>query len=193
MRAAGVVLAGIVLLAGCGKEERNEAVHLTKILNDKRSDYAKADATEKELVANAQAWCGGIKANGAGRGRELDQNAAVAAELAKSAVAISGELGRVRQAISEQPVKKEFTRDVRNQLIEQLTRRQRTLQDMRALLEKSAPQFQEFRRSKTYAGDTYPGEIGSLDTMLQAYRAPRDSVGTALEALKTKYGLSGKP
>jgi predicted 2-oxoglutarate/Fe(II)-dependent dioxygenase YbiX len=120
----------------------------------------------------------------------LDQNAAVAAELAKSALEISSQLSQVRQAIDGQPLKEAYPRSVRNELTTQLTKRQRLLQDMRALLEQSAPQFQEYRQSKTYAGDTYPDGVGKLDALLRAYRAPEDALGVALAALQTKYGLN---
>ena len=43
---------------------------------------------------------------------------------------------------------------------------------------------------KTYAGDTYPDGIGKLDMMLRTYKEPEDAIGTALAALRVKYGLS---
>ena len=120
----------------------------------------------------------------------MNQNATVATELAKSAVAASAELSQVRQAVDGQPLTEEYPRSVRNALITQLTKRQRTLQNMRALLQQSATQFLEYRQSKAYVGDTYPDGIVKLDSVLQAYRAPEDAVGTALAALNAKYSLS---
>jgi hypothetical protein len=61
---------------------------------------------------------------------------------------------------------------------------------MRALLEESAPQFLDYRKIKTYTGDTYPDGIGKLNTMLGTYKEPEDAIATALAALKEKYGLS---
>src|SRR5579871_2631098 len=81
-----LLLAGAALFTGCGKQERIEAVQFAKVLTEKKPDFAAADAIEKDLVKSARAWCAGITTNGAGRGAELDQNAAVAAELAKSTV-----------------------------------------------------------------------------------------------------------
>jgi hypothetical protein len=185
-----LLLAATALLTGCGKQERTEAVQLARVLTEKKANFAAADAIEKDFVSSARAWCSGITANGAGRGAELDQNATVAAELAKSAVAASAQLSQARQAVDDQPLKEEYPRSVRNALITQLTKRQRLLQDIRALLEASATQFLEFRHSKTYAGDTYPDGIGKLDLLLRAYKAPEDAVETALAALKTKYSLS---
>jgi len=185
-----LLLAAVALLTGCGKQERTEAVQLAKVLAEKKANFASANTIEKDFVSNARAWCGGITANGAGRGAELDQNATVATELAKSAVAVSMQLSQVRQAVDSQPLKEEYPRDVRNVLITQLTRRQRLLQDMRALLEQSATQFLEYRSNKAYMGDTYPEGIGKLDALLHTYKAPEDAVGTALAALKAKYGLS---
>ena len=185
-----VVLAGAVCLAGCGKQEHNEAVQLAKALSAKKADYASANATEKDFIASARAWCGGITTNGAGKGAELDQYASVATQIAASAVAVSATVGQVRQVLDGQPLKEEFPRDVRNTLITELTKRQRQLQDMRALLEQAAPQFLEYKKVKTYVGDTYPDGIGKLNAMLEAYKEPEDAIATALTALKTKYGLS---
>jgi len=152
----------------------------------------------KDLISNARAWSGGITANGAGRGAELDQNAAVAAELARNTVAVSSQLSQVRQAIDSLPLKEEYPREVRDVLTTALTKRQRALQEMRALLEQSATQFLEFRQSKTYTGDTYPDGIGKLEALLHAYMSPDDAVATAIAALQEKYelkdsDLSGKP
>jgi hypothetical protein len=184
-----VLMAAAVCLAGCGKQERNEAVQLAKALGAKKAEYASASAIEKDFVASATAWCAGITTNGAGHGAELDQNAAVASSIAKSAVAVSAQLGQVRQVAEDQPLKEEFPRDVRNALITQLTKRQRMLQDLRALLELAAPQFLEYRNNKSYAGDTYPDAIAKLNAMLGAYKEPEDALATALGALKEKYSL----
>ncbi len=185
-----LLLAGIASITGCGKQERLEAVQFAKALTQERATFSSANANEKELVTNARAWCGGIVANGAGRGIELDQNAAEATQLAKSAVAISSQLSQVRHAIDSQPLKEEYPVDVRDVLTTALTKRQRTLQNIRALLEQSAPQFLDFKHSATYKGDTYPDGVGKLDTMLRAYMAPEDALATAIAALREKYGLS---
>src|ERR1035438_3722325 len=97
-------MAAVVCIAGCGKAERIEAVQLAKALAAKKADYASANATEKDFVASARAWCGGITTNGAGRGAELDQNATVAAEIAKSAVAVSTQLSQVRHGVEQLPL-----------------------------------------------------------------------------------------
>ena len=185
-----LLLAAVAFITGCGKQERTEAVQFAKALTEQKANFASANTIEKDFVGSARAWCGGIMANGAGRGVELDQNAAVAVELAKSAVSISSQLSQVRQAIDGQPLKEEYPRNVRNVLTTQLTKRQRLLQDMRALLEQSAPQFLEYRRSKAYVGDAFPDGVGKLDVLLRAYKVPEDALGTALAALQAKYGLS---
>jgi hypothetical protein len=194
MRISNFVLyllpAVVGFVTGCGKQERNEAVQLAKVLNAKKADYASSNTIEKDFVNSARAWCAGITTNGAGRGAELDQNSSVATEIAKSAVAVSTQLSQVRQVVDDLSLKEEFSKDVRNTLITQLTKRQRTLQDMRAQLEQAAPQFLEYRKMKSYAGDTYPDGIGKLNSLLGMYKEPEDSVAAALTALKTKYGLS---
>ena len=176
---------------GCGREERTEAVRLAKVLTEKQADFARANTIENDFLASARAWCGGITAGGAGRGVELEQNAVVAAELAKSAVAASAELGQIRQAVSAQSLTQQYLQGVRGTLITQLTTRQRMLQELRVLLEQSAPQFLQYKKDKTYAGDTYPGEIAKLSAFLAAYKGPEDAVGAALTDLKTKYHLTG--
>jgi len=185
-----LLLAAVAFIAGCGKQERAEAVQFSKALKEKKANFASADTIEKDFVSSARAWCGGITTKGAGRGAELDQNAAVAAELAKSAVAISAQLSQVREAIDGVSLKEEYPKSVRNELTTQLTKRQRQLQDMRALLEQAAPEFLEYRKSKAYVGDTYPNGVGKLDALLGAYKPPEDALGTALGALQAKYSLS---
>jgi hypothetical protein len=194
MRISNFVLyllpAAVACVTGCGKQERNEAVQLAKALTAKKADYASSNTIEKDFVNSARAWCAGMMTNGAGRGAELEQNSAVATEIAKSAVAVSTQLSQVRQVVDDLALKEEFPKDVRNTLITQLTKRQRALQDMRAQLEQAAPQFLEYRKMKSYAGDTYPDGIGKLNTMMGTYKEPEDAIATALTALKTKYGLS---
>jgi hypothetical protein len=58
------------------------------------------------------------------------------------------------------------------------------------MLEKSVPEFVEYRHSKTYAADTYPTGIAELAARLQTYKLPPDEVASALAGLKTKYKLS---
>ena len=183
-------LAAVACTTGCGKQERIEAVQFAKVLTEQKANFTSANTVEKDLVSNARVWCGDITANGAGRGAVLDQNAAVAAELAKSAVAISSQLSQLRHAIDGQPLKEEYPRQVRDELTTQLTKRQRLLQDMRALLEPSALQFLEYKHSKGYVGDTYPDGVGKLDALLGAYKPPNDALGAALAALQAKYRLS---
>ena len=185
-----MLLVSVGFIAGCGKQERMEAVQFSKVLGEKKAVFANASRSEQELISSAQAWCGGITANGAGRGVELEQNASVAGQLAKSAVAISNQLSEVRQAIDGQVLTEEYPRGVRNELIGQLTKRQRRLQDLRALLEQAGPQFLEYQGNKAYKGDSYPDGIGKLDPVLRASKDPPDSLGAAIAALKTKYGLN---
>uniref|UniRef100_Q01VX2 Lipoprotein n=1 Tax=Solibacter usitatus (strain Ellin6076) TaxID=234267 RepID=Q01VX2_SOLUE len=178
-----------VLLVGCGKEERTEASQFSKTLTAKQANFASANTLEKSFIASARDWCGGITANGAGKGQALDQNAAVAAELAKNAVAIGAELSQVRQAVDDLALKSEFPQGVRATLATQLTKRQRYLQEMRALLEQAGPEFLTYKANKSYAGDLFPGSLNKLEAMLERYAIPNDDVGNALTALKAKYEL----
>jgi len=92
---------------------------------------------EKDFLASARSWCDSIMADGAGRGDQLNQNAAVAKDLAKSAAFISTQVGLVRQAVYDEPIKQEYAQGIRLNLITQLTKRQRSLQEARALLDDS--------------------------------------------------------
>jgi hypothetical protein len=183
------LLAGVALFSGCGREEHAEAVRFSKTLQQKSADFASANAMEKEFLASARSWTGSIMENGAGRGDQLNQNAAVARDLAKSAAFISTQVGAVRQAVYDEPIKQEFPQSIRLSLITQLTKRQRTLQEVRALLDDSAPEFLDLRLSKEYKGDSYPGGIPKLSAMLGSYTSPQDLVGEAIKSLKTKYDI----
>ena len=183
-------LAAVACITGCGKQERIEAVQFAKVLTEQKANFTSASTIEKEFVSNSRVWCADITANGAGRGATLDQNAAVAAELAKTAVAISSQLSQLRHAIDGQPLKEEYPRQVRDELTTQMTKRQRLLQDMRALLEQTAPQFLDYKHTKGYVGDTYPDGIDKLNALLGDYKPPDDALGAALAALQAKYHLS---
>jgi hypothetical protein len=183
-------LAAAVLLAGCGGQARNESLQFAKALNAKKADFEKANTLEKDFVASARAWAGGITANGSGKGNALDQNSSVSAQLAKSAVAVSTQISQVRQAIDAVEMTDEFPRGVRNTLATELQRRQRQLQELRSQLEQAAPQFLEYKLRKGYAGDSYPDGVGRVDSLLRSYSSPADSLGAALAALQEKYGFS---
>lgn len=187
-----LLLATAMFMGGCGKEERSEAVRFAKALAGEKAAFVTANTTERDLVNNARAWCGGITTNGAGRGVELDRNAAMAAELGKSVVAISTQLSAVRQAINRESLTKQYPRDVRAELTDQLTKRQRMLQEMRVLFEQAAPQFLEYKQNNAYVGDTYPDGVAKLDALLRTYSPPNDAVSAALTALQTKYRLEGE-
>ena len=183
------LLAAVALFSGCGKEERTEAVRFCKTLQQKSDDFVKANAMEKDFLASALSWCGSIMANGAGRGDQLNQNAAVAKDLAKSAAFIGTQVGAVRQAIYDESLKQEYPQSIRVNLITQLTKRQRLLQEERALLDDSAPAFLDLRLSRDYKGDAYPGNIPKLNAMLGTYMSPEDVVAEAIQSLRTKYNI----
>lgn len=187
------IFAAAVLLTSCGKQERAEAERFHDALAAKQANAASADRIESEMVTNARAWCGAITAGGGGKGVELDQNASVAAELAKSAVAVSTELSAIRQAVDAETLTAEFPRNLRATLITQLTLRQRYLQDVRSVLEDSAAQFRAYAQSRAYNGDTYPEGMAKLAGMLGTYKPPEDAVGSAITALASKYNLPPRP
>jgi len=98
-------------------------------------------------------------------------------------------VGAVRQAVYDEPVKEEYPQSIRLSLITSLTKRQRSLQDLRALLDDSAPSFLELKLSPDYKGDSYPGGIPKLNAALEAYKNPEDVVAAAIASLKTKYNI----
>jgi hypothetical protein len=183
-------LAAILLLSGCGREERTEAVKFCKVLKQGQRDFAAVNAMEKDLLSGTRSWCGAITASGAGRADQLGRNADQAGDLARSASLISTQLGHARQAVYDQVLKKEYPQEIRTTLIQQLTARQRALQELRALLEDSAAGLLELRGNRAYTGDTYPGAVGKLNATLATYKEPRDLVAEALNDLKMRYGIT---
>lgn len=183
-------LAAIVLSVGCGKEERREAAALNKVLTEQHSGFTSSIANEKDFVSSVRGWCAGITTAGGGRGATLDQNLTVAQDLAKSAAAISAQVGQVRQAVYDLPLQKEFTQGVRSTLIGELTRRQRELQEFRSALQDTATAFDGFRQSRDYKGETYPAGIDKLSQALQRYKEPGDALADALNTLSAKYGAA---
>jgi hypothetical protein len=186
------VLALAAILGGCGGKERAEGLQIAKALKQHQADFASANQLENELINGARSWCASIIANGAGRGAQLEQNAAVAEGLAKSAVEVSNRLSGLRTAIADLAVEQEYGMGVRGDIITALTQRQRQLQELRALLQQIAPQFLEYKTQKNFAGDSYPGEIQKLDALLRAYSAPKDLVGDTLKALSEKYSFTAE-
>jgi len=183
-------LAVALFWTGCGREERREAIAFSKFLAQKKADFAAANALEKDLLGSTRSWCEGIISNGAGHGKELDENADSAKQLAQSVSVVTSQLGQLRQAVYDWPLKQEYPQTVRSALVNQLMKRQRMLQDVRATLTAAATDFLGFRQSRAYTGDTYPAGIDKLNSMLGTYSSPEDSLGKAIDDLKTKYKLS---
>jgi hypothetical protein len=157
------LLAAVALFSGCGKEERMEAVRFSKTLQQKSADFASANAMEKDFVAK---------------------------DLVKSAQFISTQVGAVRQAVYDTPIKQEYAQSIRVDLITQLTKRQRFLQEARALLDDAGPGFLELGLGPGYKGDSYPDSIPKLNVLLEGATSPADVVGAALQSLKTKYDIT---
>ena len=185
----GWLLAAVLLWTGCGKEERREAMSLCKVLGQKQADLAAINALEKDLLGSTREWCGGIVNNGAGKGKDLEENAASAKGLSQSAGVVATQLSQVRQAIYDQPLKQEYTEGVRSTLINQIMKRQTMLQAVRTALDASAAGFLESARSRAYKGDTYPAGIDQLNSLVSGYSGPEDAVGKAIEDLKLKYSI----
>ncbi len=177
-------------LTGCGKEARRDATSLCQVLDKNQSAYQISNGMERDLVASARGWVETITTGGAGRGAELSQNAGIARELGHSADLISTQLGELRKAMYDQQLKSEEIQAVRTTVNEQISKRQRFLQEFRIVLQDAAAQFDGFSQSRAYKGDSYPAAIDRLAQVLQAYHSPEDAVREAIQGLKTGYGIT---
>jgi hypothetical protein len=183
------LLAAALLWTGCGKQEKQEATTLCNVLTQKQADFTATNALEKDLLGSTREWAEGIINRGAGHGKDLTENATSAQELSKSAATVSVQLGQLRQALSDQQLHEEYPQTVRGDLVKELMRRQRMLQDVRTALDASAASFLEFSQSRAYTGDTYPSGIDKLNAMLGSYKGADDIVAKAITDLKSKYQI----
>jgi hypothetical protein len=183
-------LAAALALCGCGGAEKKEAVSFAKTLKQKQADMQGAIDVERDFVKKARPWVEQIQTGGAGKGAQLEQNAATATELAQMTATISNHLSQVRQAVYDKPLKTEYLQDIRLGLITDITKRQRTLQELKTLFEGVAPEFLSFKKNATYKGDTYPGGISKIDAITNSYSSQLDIVSDALKSIKAKYELS---
>ena len=99
------------------------------------------------------------------------------------------QLGQLRQAIYDLPLKEGYPQNVRSTLINKIMHRQKILQEVRTALDASAAGFLDFARSRAYNGDSYPPGIDKLNSLISGYTGPEDAVGKAVEDLKVKYSL----
>ena len=176
-------------MSPCSRRRHRQAISLYKILSEKRAAFAEGSGTEKQFVSTVRTWCESIVANGSGSGKALEQNATVARDFAKSADAISAQVGQVRQAVYDLTVTKDYTQEVRTTLIGQLTKRQRFLQELHMALDDVAKGFDSLGETKGYKGDSYPNAMGKLTTSVQGYRSQNDAVAEALASLTEKYAI----
>jgi len=183
------LLAAALLWTGCGKQEQQEAATFCNFLTQKQADFAATNALEKDLLGSTLAWAEGIINRGAGHGKDLAENATSADELSKSAAVVSTQLGQLRQALSDQPLHQEYPMTVRGDLVNQLMKRQRMLQEVRTALDASAASFREFAQSRAYTGDTYPAGIDKLNSMLGGHSGADDVLAKAIADLKAKYKI----
>jgi hypothetical protein len=184
------LLAAALCFTGCGRQERREAVSFYKVLSQKGADFAATNALEKDLLGSTKAWCEGITSNGAGRGKQLEENTDSATALSQSAALVSVQLGQFRQALNDQPLKQENVQSVRGNLMKQIMTRQKMLQEVRTALDSSAADFKAFAQSRAYIGDTYPAGIDKLTSMLERYKGPDDVIARAIVDLKAKYKIA---
>ena len=184
------VLAAAALLASCGGPERREAASLCRTLSQKQADLATVNNLEKDLMGSVRPWCDGIVNNGAGKGKDLEQNADSAKSMAFSASEVANQLGHLRQAIYDLPLHEEYPQSVRSGLINQMMQRQKKLQEVRLALESSSAGFLDLARSTAYKGDSYPPAIDKSNSLTSGYVMPEDALAKAIGDLKVKYTLT---
>jgi len=183
------LLAAVLVWTGCGKEERREGTSLFNVLTQKHADMAAVNALEKDLVGSTRAWYEGIINNGAGKGKDLEQNAESAKSMAFSASEVANQLGHLRQGIYDLPLQQEYPQSVRSAVINQMMQRQKKLQEVRLALEASSAGFLDLARSTAYKGDSYPPEIDKVNSLTSGYVMPEDALAKAIGELKVKYTL----
>lgn len=188
LRYCGLLLA-VALFSGCGRQEKKEAITLYKVLMQNQANFQSTNASEKEFLNGTKAWAEGFAGNGSGTGAVLERNAAACQDMAQSAVVLSNQLGQVRKAIYDLSLKEEYPQSIRVGLLSQIQKRQKLLQEVRAALQDSAKGFADFAHAKGYKGDSYPGGISQLTTMLSGYKGPEDAVAQAIASLREKYSI----
>jgi len=189
MRKLYGVLAGAALLAACGGPERREAASLCRALTQKQADLTAVNNLEKDLMGSVRPWCEGIINNGAGKGKELEQNAESAKSMAFSASEVANQLGHLRQAIYDLPLHQDYPQSVRSGLINQMMQRQKKLQEVRMALEAASAGFLDLARSSGYKGDSYPPAVDKVNSLTSGYVMPEDALAKAVGELKVKYTL----
>jgi hypothetical protein len=189
MRKLYGVLAGAALLAACGGPERREAASLCRTLTQKQADLTAVNTLEKDLMGSVRPWCEGIINNGAGKGKELEQNAESAKSMAFSASEVANQLGHLRQAIYDLPLHQDYPQSVRSGLINQMMQRQKKLQEVRMALEAASAGFLDLARSSGYKGDSYPPAVDKVNSLTSGYVMPEDALAKAVGELKVKYTL----
>jgi len=189
MRKLYGVLAGAALLAACGGPERREAASLCRTLTQKQADLTAVNNLEKDLMGSVRPWCEGIINNGAGKGKELEQNAESAKSMAFSASEVANQLGHLRQAIYDLPLHQDYPQSVRSGLINQMMQRQKKLQEVRMALEAASAGFLDLARSSGYKGDSYPPAVDKVNSLTSGYVMPEDALAKAVGELKVKYTL----
>jgi hypothetical protein len=179
----------LLLLAACGGREKQEAVRLSQTLTASKDGFAKVNASENEFLTATRSWCSGIVTSGAGKAADLDAKAEGALALSKASTTVSADIGAFSKTLSAITLEMEPTRAVRAGLLDQLANRQRSLYEMKVLLDESAPALRSLRDNKEYKGDSFPAPVGKLNDKLLNYRVREGLLDDAVAELKERYKL----
>jgi hypothetical protein len=183
------ILPFLILLAACGNKERDEAVLLSKTLNEKKPEFAKINALENEFLSAAKSWCSPIVTTGAGKQGDVASLADTGVTLGESAATVSTSVGAFRKSLADMSLMQEGTASIRSSLVDLLANRQRSLYELKTMLDASAGALRSMSKEKDYKPDSFPDEISKLNDKLLSYRVREGILDDALTQLKENYDL----
>jgi hypothetical protein len=183
------ILPFLILLAACGNKERDEAVLLSKTLNEKKPEFAKVNAMENDFLSAAKSWCSPIVTSGAGKQGDVAVLADTGVQLGESATTVSTSIGAFRKSLADMSLMQEGTASIRSSVVDLLANRQRSLYELKTLLDASAVALRSMSKEKDYKPDSFPDEISKLNDKLLSYRVREGILDDALTQLKEKYEL----
>jgi hypothetical protein len=67
------------------------------------------------------------------------------------------------------------------------SKRQRFLHELKTLLENSAPGFRQLAEQRSYQGDSFPGGLDKLNSMVVGYDVREGTLDEAITKLQEKY------
>jgi hypothetical protein len=184
------LLPALLLLAACGGARHDEAVRFSKTLIAQKTAFAAANAAEQQFLDQARAYCSDIVAKGAGKAADVEQKAVGAVALAQASLTPVNQLSQVRKAINDISLLQEFNGSVRGGLIDEISKRQRFLQEVKTQFENAALQLRTLAGRSDYTADSFPDEIRQLNDLLLGYRVREGTLDEAIKTVIEEYKLT---